>query len=64
MPVFGSNELSDSDMSAIAQYVQYLHHPADPGGLGISHFGPVAEGFIGIILGFGCSGSPRMIGRG
>ncbi len=30
-----------------------LHQPADPGGLGISHFGPVAEGFVGVILGFG-----------
>jgi ubiquinol-cytochrome c reductase cytochrome c subunit len=53
MPVFGVNQLSDADMSAIAHYVQYLHHPDDPGGLGISHFGPVAEGFVGIIVGFG-----------
>jgi ubiquinol-cytochrome c reductase cytochrome c subunit len=53
MPIFGTNQLSDADMSAIANYVQYLHHPADPGGLGISHFGPVAEGFVGIIIGFG-----------
>jgi ubiquinol-cytochrome c reductase cytochrome c subunit len=53
MPVFGTNQLSDSDMSAIAHYVQFLHHPSDPGGLGISHFGPVAEGFVGVIFGFG-----------
>jgi ubiquinol-cytochrome c reductase cytochrome c subunit len=53
MPVFGQNQMSDAEMSAIAQYVQYLHKPANPGGLGVSHFGPVAEGFVGVIVGFG-----------
>lgn len=48
MPVFGYNQLSDHQMSAIAHYVQYLHQPDNPGGLGISHFGPVAEGFVAI----------------
>jgi ubiquinol-cytochrome c reductase cytochrome c subunit len=52
MPVFSTSQMSDQEMSAIAHYVQYLHHPADPGGLGISHFGPVAEGFVGVIFGF------------
>jgi ubiquinol-cytochrome c reductase cytochrome c subunit len=51
MPVFSENQLNEHDMSAIAHYVQYLHQPSNPGGLGISHFGPVAEGFVGI-LGF------------
>ena len=53
MPDFSVAQLSDHDMSAVAHYVQYLQHPANPGGLGISHFGPVAEGFVGIIGGFG-----------
>ncbi|MDQ6784181.1 MAG: c-type cytochrome [Actinomycetota bacterium] len=53
MPIFGTNQLSDQQVSALAHYVQYLHHPANRGGLGISGFGPVAEGFVGIILGFG-----------
>ena len=53
MPTFSPSQMSEQEMSAIAHYVQYLHHPADPGGLGISHFGPVAEGFVGVILGFG-----------
>lgn len=52
MPIFGTNQLSDHQMSAIAHYVQYLHKPDDPGGLGISHFGPVAEGFVSILGGF------------
>lgn len=63
MPVFGTVQLSDSDMSAIAHYVQYLHQPANPGGLGITHFGPIAEGFVGVIFGFGLLWfATRMIG--
>ena len=59
----GPSQMSDQEMSAIAHYVQYLHHPADPGGLGISHFGPVAEGFVGVIIGFGLLWfAVRMIG--
>jgi ubiquinol-cytochrome c reductase cytochrome c subunit len=53
MPDFGPQELNDQQLSAISQYVQYLHHPSNPGGLGITHFGPVAEGFVGVIFGFG-----------
>jgi ubiquinol-cytochrome c reductase cytochrome c subunit len=52
MPVFGPAQMSNDEMSAIAHYVQYLHHPADPGGLGLGHFGPVAEGFVGVVIGF------------
>jgi ubiquinol-cytochrome c reductase cytochrome c subunit len=52
MPIFGTNQLTDHQISAIAHYVQYLHKPSNPGGLGISHFGPVAEGFVGILAGF------------
>ena len=33
MPVFGPAQMSDQQMSAIAHYVQYLHQPANPGGL-------------------------------
>ncbi len=52
MPVFGPAVMSNQEMSAIAHYVQYLHHPASPGGLGISFFGPVGEGFVGVVIGF------------
>jgi ubiquinol-cytochrome c reductase cytochrome c subunit len=63
MPVFAPSQMSDQQMSAIAQYVQYLHQPADPGGLGISHFGPVAEGFVAVLFGFGILlFAARMIG--
>ena len=64
MPVVGPLELNDHQVSAIAQYVEYLHKPANPGGLGISHFGPVAEGFVGVIIGFGLLWfATRMIGN-
>lgn len=53
MPIFGTNQLTDEQVSAIAHYVQYLHHPANHGGLSISGFGPVAEGFVAVILGLG-----------
>jgi ubiquinol-cytochrome c reductase cytochrome c subunit len=53
MPTFGPGQLSEAQVSAIAHYVQYLHQPTDRGGLGISHFGPVAEGFVGIVGGLG-----------
>jgi ubiquinol-cytochrome c reductase cytochrome c subunit len=63
MPVFGPAQLDEQQMSAIANYVQYLHRPANPGGLGYSHFGPVAEGFVGVIAGFGLLWfAVRMIG--
>ena len=50
MPTF--KQFTNAQLSAIAQYVHYLQHPEDPGGAGISHFGPVAEGFVGILIGF------------
>ncbi|MDQ2724453.1 MAG: cytochrome c [Actinomycetota bacterium] len=53
MPIFGTNQLTDEQVSAITHYVQYLHHPANHGGLSISGFGPVAEGFVAVILGLG-----------
>lgn len=53
MPVFGTNQLSDEQVSAITHYVQYLHRPTNRGGLSISGFGPLAEGFVAVILGLG-----------
>ncbi len=50
MPIF--KQFTPHELSAIAHYVDYLHHPDSPGGQGISYFGPVAEGFFGILVGF------------
>jgi ubiquinol-cytochrome c reductase cytochrome c subunit len=53
MPTFSTATLSDSQASAIAQYVTYLHHRgSNPGGFSIAHFGPIPEGFAGILAGF------------
>lgn len=51
MPVFGNGQLDSTQVSAIANYVEYLRNPDNRGGLGISGFGPVAEGFVGIVGG-------------
>jgi ubiquinol-cytochrome c reductase cytochrome c subunit len=53
MPVFGPDTFSDDDVAAIADYVQYLRHPSDPGGLATGHIGPVSEGAVGWIIGLG-----------
>lgn len=53
MPRFGERQLSENQLSAIVHYVQYLQHPEDHGGMPIGHFGPLGEGFVGILLGFG-----------
>jgi ubiquinol-cytochrome c reductase cytochrome c subunit len=53
MPLFGPGQLNENQVSAVSQYVQFLTQPKHPGGLTISGFGPVAEGFVGIIVGLG-----------
>ena len=53
MPTFGPGQLSNQQVSAIADYVSNLSRTPDPGGLGIAHFGPVPEGFVGVVFGFG-----------
>lgn len=53
MPNFGPGQLTDQQVSAIADYVRYISTGADRGGLGIAHFGPVPEGFVGIVFGLG-----------
>jgi ubiquinol-cytochrome c reductase cytochrome c subunit len=53
MPVFGPDTLSDQQISDIASYVQYLHHPNDRGGLALGHLGPIPEGFVAWVVGLG-----------
>jgi ubiquinol-cytochrome c reductase cytochrome c subunit len=53
MPRFGPGVISDQQAADIAAYVEYLHHPEDRGGLSIGKVGPVAEGFVAIIVGLG-----------
>ncbi len=54
MPQFGPGNLSPKEVDAIVKYVTGpIQHPANPGGLGLGGIGPVAEGFIGLLLGVG-----------
>ncbi len=53
MPSFGPGQLTNQQISSIADYVTYLSSTRDPGGLGIAHRGPVPEGFGGCIFGLG-----------
>lgn len=53
MPTFGPGQLTEQQVSAIAQYVTYLRTAGNRGGLGIANFGPVPEGFVACIFGLG-----------
>jgi ubiquinol-cytochrome c reductase cytochrome c subunit len=53
MPTFGPGQLTNQQVSAIADYVYNISHTRNPGGLGIGYFGPVPEGFVAIIFGLG-----------
>jgi ubiquinol-cytochrome c reductase cytochrome c subunit len=51
MPVF--SDFTDTERNAIVTYVEYLRSAPDPGGFSIGGVGPVPEGFVGWLLGFG-----------
>jgi ubiquinol-cytochrome c reductase cytochrome c subunit len=53
MPRFGPDVLTDEQVSAVVGYVTYLHDPQSPGGLPLGFTGPVAEGFVALLLGLG-----------
>jgi ubiquinol-cytochrome c reductase cytochrome c subunit len=53
MPVFGPDTLSDQQVNDIVRYVLYLQDPKDPGGAALGHFGPIPEGFVGLLFGLG-----------
>jgi ubiquinol-cytochrome c reductase cytochrome c subunit len=53
MPVFGPETISDPAMNSLVRYVVYLQEPEDRGGAGLGHLGPIAEGFVGWVVGLG-----------
>lgn len=53
MPNFGPGQLTDQQVSSIADYVAFISSGPERGGLGIANFGPVPEGFVGIVFGLG-----------
>ena len=53
MPRFSGN-FSDSQVRDVVAYVtEKIQHPSNPGGVGLGGVGPVAEGFIALLLGVG-----------
>jgi ubiquinol-cytochrome c reductase cytochrome c subunit len=53
MPRFTGN-LSDQQVDDIVKYVTTeIQHPQNPGGFGLGGLGPVAEGFVGLLVGVG-----------
>jgi ubiquinol-cytochrome c reductase cytochrome c subunit len=53
MPVFNESALSDEEVADIAAYIQLLRNPPTPGGLQPPLVGPVAEGFVAVVVGLG-----------
>ncbi len=53
MPRFTGN-LSDQQVDDVVDYVTTeIQHPNNPGGFGLGGLGPVAEGFVGLLIGVG-----------
>ena len=54
MPRFGTGTLSDRQVADIVAYVTGpIQHPDNRGGLGLGGIGPVAEGFVALLIGVG-----------
>jgi ubiquinol-cytochrome c reductase cytochrome c subunit len=54
MPHFGPGTLSDRQVADIVAYVTgTIQHPNNRGGVFLGGIGPVAEGFIGLLVGVG-----------
>ena len=53
MPRFSGN-LTDAQVRDIVSYVSgRIQHPSNPGGFGLGGVGPVAEGFVALLIGVG-----------
>ena len=53
MPRFSGN-LTDAQVADITSYVtEKLQHPQNPGGAALGGVGPVAEGFVALLIGVG-----------
>lgn len=53
MPQFGPDVFTDEQVNSIVAYVEYLHNPESPGGASLGYTGPVAEGFVALLIGLG-----------
>lgn len=50
MPRFSVGEINQQTLNSIARYITYTRHPADRGGWGIGHIGPIPEGMVAWLL--------------
>lgn len=50
MPVFPSSVIGEKDLSSIARYVEFVQQPPHPGGFPLHYYGPVAEGFVAVLV--------------
>lgn len=50
MPKFSKTAISDRQLNSIIAYVEASKHPADRGGWGIGHIGPVPEGMVAWLI--------------
>lgn len=50
MPRFTAEQLSSYDVNSIARYVLQTREPADRGGWGIGHIGPIPEGMVAWLI--------------
>jgi len=63
MPRFSGN-LTDQQVADITSYVTgRLQHPTDPGGFGLGGVGPVAEGFVALLIGVESLGDASAVRR-
>ncbi|MGH9070361.1 MAG: cytochrome bc1 complex diheme cytochrome c subunit [Acidimicrobiales bacterium] len=54
MPRFSSFQFNAAQINDITAYVtQHIQHPADRGGNGLAHVGPITEGLVALFLGLG-----------
>jgi quinol---cytochrome-c reductase cytochrome c subunit len=53
MPVFDQGTIGDEDVAAITDYIATLQEPQQQGGLSLGRIGPIAEGFVGWVVGLG-----------
>jgi ubiquinol-cytochrome c reductase cytochrome c subunit len=53
MPRFGETSVDARELDSLVRYLLYLRDVPNYGGLGLGRLGPVAEGFVGIVVGLG-----------
>jgi len=50
MPRFSERLIDQHELDSIVRYIEYTRHPADRGGWGIGHIGPIPEGLVAWML--------------